>query len=272
MKKVALSVLLCASMGAHAQLGNLLEDLKKAAEAMQSTEGKPNSTKGTPGATSSPKQADSPVVQKPPAANSAPADSSPAPAQAEALPKQIAAAPKFNLKGFNIGMKPSEALFLVPALQIQSQSVIAGKSAVMYTCGQMYLKNKSTCSFTFGGIEQKGVEAMFWGDQLVMAKFVHSAGTDGATELEHMRIARTIRPPLEERYGKSANSSGEWTTSSELMVLEMHRNDQLRMWFGQLALVNKPLYAQYDEAFQMAVHEHQLKQRQEKLKKLSSDM
>lgn len=277
MKKVVFTMLLSASMGAHAQLSNLFEDLKKAADALQSTAGAPaNQSGSTPGAPAAPKpnapQQKSPT---PTAQTATPQKTIPGPAPIASAQLPIPKDPVLNLKGFNISITPAEAKGIVKSLQLKEQLMVGGKNLVTYSCGQIFTPNKTPCNFTFAGIDIHGMFLTYWGDEFVLVKFIYLTGTDMFVDLNNPKYGAKLKTALDEKYGvqnTNSNHKGDWIFGREKLVLEMYNDPEYKMWYGQLALVNHQTYENYHDAADKEIIERQKRLKEESKKKVQADM
>ena len=267
MKKILIFLVALFPIISHAQLGNLLGELKKLSP--------------SPPASISP--ATPPLTPTSPSASgpTAPSRTDVSPSRnTESAQVQNPAAP-LNLKGFHLKMSKDDVKKIIPTIESYEYPVVVvgGRKVANLQCGELFSKLKRDCSFTYAGKDIVGIIANFWGDELLTLRLIYNAGPDKyQVSRNEFKVGATLKEALVTKFGPTndrtggANSySGRWLFGSQRMSLE-GEDDQTYGLFGAITIADSILVDKFIDLRAKKNEEEAKKSESEKKKKTLSDM
>jgi hypothetical protein len=240
MKKFIIIFITLFPILSHAQLENLLTDFKKISQTLQSTVSPvvppplPAATVATPS---------SPTIATPTQPSTAVATS----AQPTVNAPPLSVVEPLNLKGFNLRMSKEDVKKIIPNIESVDYFTVDGKMRTTLSCGALFSKSKSNCSFTYAGMELNGIVAAFWGNDLMVFKLIYNTGTRAQVDYNNFKLGSIMKKALVSKYGQQNNTSssysGRWIFGDEKMFLELEENAS--GLFGSVAVSNSTLVTKY---------------------------
>lgn len=257
MKKISVILIALCPLFSYAQLGNLLGELKKL----------------------SPPASTSPAT---PAPSSAATTTPTTPSRTAVSTSDITASPEpknavatLNLKGFNLKMSKDEVRKIIPNIEANDLHLVDGKKRTDLSCGALFSKSKTSCSFTYAGMDIVGVVASFWGEELTVFQLVYNTGPRAQVDRNEFKLGAIMKEALVSKFGPPINDSqsysGRWVFGYQKMFQELEEDDKAGL-YGAVAVSNSPLISKYQSSLERQNQEESKKGEAARKKKTLSDM